>query len=150
MLEHEDFLWKDIAISLRRAQSYRNKKNFKKWFYGLNITQLRQIIKKENFDWDILKELANEFKADHSDSDTIKGIPIDKWIKWFVRDVCMKYISQIINYSSVSSFRSSWIKQDRVSIFQKRFSQSYSQAVIKYRRKRTIELLTDRDFINTL
>ena len=50
----------------------------------------------------------------------------------------------------MGSFRSSWLKQDRVSIFQKKFGGTYTLAVRKYRKKRAIELLTDEDFIDSL
>ncbi|MFW9867231.1 MAG: hypothetical protein ACFFEN_14135, partial [Candidatus Thorarchaeota archaeon] len=77
-------------------------------------------------------------------------ISVDTWIEWFITDIGMEEISKILGYKNVDSFRSSWLKQDRVSIFQEKFGFSYTLAVKKYRKKRTIELLTDEDFIDTL
>ena len=150
LLEHEEYQWKDIAKALHRAPSYRIKKNFKEWFYGLNVTQLRYIMKQENFDWNNLGKIAEEFKADLSDQNTVRGIPVDTWIEWFIRDIGMEEIGKILGYKNVESFRSSWLKQDRVSIFQEKFGDTYTLAVRKYRKKRTIELLTDEDFIESL
>ena len=150
LLAHEEYQWKDIAKSLHRAPSYRIKKNFKEWFYGLNVTQLRYIKKRENFDWNNLGEIAKEFKADLSDQNTVKGISVDIWIDWFIKDIGMEEIARMLEYKNVESFRSAWSKQGRVSIFQKKFEATYTLAVKKYRKKRTIELLTDEDFLDTL
>jgi hypothetical protein len=107
-------------------------------------------MKQEKFDWENLKKIAEDFKADLFDQNTVKGISVDIWIEWFVKDIGMEEISKILGYRNVESFRSSWIKQERVSIFQEKFGDSYTLTVIKYRKKRTIELLTDEDFIDTL
>ena len=149
LLEDEEYQWKDIAKSLHRAPSYRTKKNFKEWFHGLNVTQLRYTMKRENFDWNNLEEIAKEFKADLSDQNTVKGIPVDTWIEWFITDIGMEEITKILGYKNVVSFRSAWLKQGRISIFQKKFGATYTLAVKKYRKKRAIELLTDEDFIDT-
>jgi hypothetical protein len=150
LLEHKEYLWMDIAKTLHRASSYRVKKNYKKWFYGLNVTQLRDLMKKPNFNWCNLKELANEFKNDFKDQNTVKGIPREIWVEWFIRDIGMEEIAKILGYKNVDSFRNSWLKQDRVSVFQKEFDRTYTMAVRKYRKKRAIELLTDEDFIESL
>jgi len=150
LLEQEEYQWKDIAKALHRAPSYRVKKNFKEWFNGLNVTQLRYIMKQENFSWNNLGKIAEEFKADFSDQNTVKGIPVDTWIQWFITDIGMEEIGKKLGYKNMESFRSSWLKQERVSIFQEKFGGTYSLAVRKYRKKRTIELLTDEDFIDTL
>ncbi|MFX0106148.1 MAG: hypothetical protein ACFE75_11740 [Candidatus Hodarchaeota archaeon] len=107
-------------------------------------------MKKANFDWNKLKELAEEFKDDLIDQNTVKGIPIDIWVEWFIKDIGMEEIGRMLGYKNVGSFRSSWLKQDRISIFQKKFSGTYTLAVRKYRKKRAIELLTDGDFIDSL
>lgn len=149
LLEEEHYQWKEIAKAIRRSPSYRSKKNFRKWFFGLNVTQLRDIIKKENFDWNNLGELAREFKADLYDQNTVKGIPMETWIEWFIKNIGMEEIAREVGYGNAGSFGSSWSKQGRVSIFQRKFAATYNLAVKKYRKKRTIELLTDEDFIDT-
>jgi len=150
LLENKDIEWKNIAKSVRRAQSYRNKTNFKKWFYDLNVTELRNLMKSTNFEWGNLKTLAKTHKTDNLDHTTIKGVPIERWIKWFIEDIGMGEIAKNLGYSNASSFGHSWNKQNRVSIFQRTFGRTYTEAVTKYRRKRAIELLTDEDFIYNL
>ena len=150
LLNHENFKWKDIARSIHRAPSYRNKRNYRKWFFGLNITQLRNVMKREDFNWNNLEEIAIQLKTDLADQSTVKRTPIDVWIEWFIKDIGMEEIAKILGYKNVESFRSAWIKQGRVSIFQKKFGSSYSLAVKKYRKKRTIELLTDEEFLDNL
>ena len=150
LLTHENFKWRDIARSIHRAPSYRNKRNFRKWFFGLNITQLRNVMKRQDFNWNNLEEIAIQLKTDLADQSTVKRIPIDVWIEWFIKDIGMEEIAKILGYKNVESFRSAWIKQGRVSIFQKKFGSNYSLAVKKYRKKRTIELLTDEEFLDSL
>ena len=149
LLEEEHYQWKEIAKAIHRSPSYRSKKNFRKWFFGLNVTQLRDIIKRENFNWNNLGELAREFKADLYDQNTVKRIPIETWIEWFIKNIGMEEIARMSGYKNAESFGSSWSKQGRVSIFQEKFAATYNLAVKKYRKKRTIELLTDEDFIET-
>lgn len=73
----------------------------------------------------------------------------DVWIEWFIKDKGMVAIAAEIGYRDVAAFRASWIKQDRISQFQREFASSYTKAVQKYRKKRTIEILTDEDFTKT-
>jgi hypothetical protein len=150
LLEEEHYQWQDIAKALHRAPSYRIKKNFRKWFYRLNVTQLKNLMKKENFDWNNLRELAEEFKADLMDQNTVKGISVGTWVEWFIKDIGLGEIARMLGYKNTKSFQSTWLKQDRVSIFQKKYGVTYTLAVRKYRKRRTIELLTDEDFIDSL
>lgn len=150
LLEDENLSWEEIAEALQRSPSYRTKTNFRKWFCGLNVSQIRYLVKMEDFNWNNFETMAKEYKLDLSDQNIVKRIPIDVWEEWLIRDIGMEVIGQKLGYKNVESFRSAWIKQDRVSIYQQKFGKSYSQAVMKYRRKRTIDLLTDKDFINTL
>lgn len=150
LLEYEGYKWKDIAKSIHRAPSYRIKKNFRKWFFGLNVTQLRYAMNREDFDWNNLGEIAKELKADLADQNTVKGVLIDIWIEWFIKNIGMEEIAKILGYKNVESFRSAWLKQGRVSIFQKKFGHNYTLAVKKYRKKRTVELLIDEDFLDSL
>ena len=143
------FDWKEIAITLRKHPSYRVKRNFKKWFYGLNITQLKSSIQRKDFRWDDLKKIANEMFKILGDENIIRGFPRDVWIEWFIKDKGMAAIAAETGYKNVAAFRASWIKQNRRSIFQKEFAPSYTKAVQKFRKRRTIELLTNEDFIKT-
>ncbi len=61
----------------------------------------------------------------------------------------MAAIAAETGYRNVAAFNASWIKQDRLSKFQREFAPSYSDAVRKYRKIRTIQLLTDKDFVDT-
>ena len=107
-------------------------------------------MKREDFNWNNLEEIAIQLKTDLANQSTVKRTPIDVWIEWFIKDIGMEEIAKILGYKNVESFRSAWIKQGRVSIFQKKFGSSYSLAVKKYRKKRTIELLTDEEFLDNL
>ena len=104
LLEEESYQWKEIAKIVRRFPSYRIKKNFKKWFYGLNFTQLRTLIRKKNFNWNNLRRLAEEFKDDLMDQNTVKEIPVDIWIDLFIKDIGMEEIGKILGYQNVKSF----------------------------------------------
>ena len=152
LLGHPDnFNWQEIAITLRRHPSYQNKKNFHKWFFGLNITNLKELINRNDFNWENFEKLAKELISDINDDHTIKGISKEHWIEWFIKDIGMDSISSILGYKNSKSLASSWKKQNRSkSIFQKQFADTYTDAVIKYRKSRTIELLTSEDFIDTL
>ncbi|MBA7512540.1 hypothetical protein ES705_04546 [subsurface metagenome] len=63
LLEHRYYDWEDIAKAIHRNPSYRVKKNFKEWFFGFNVTQLRYVMKRDDFDWNNLGESAKELKA---------------------------------------------------------------------------------------
>ena len=56
---------------------------FRKFFEGLNFVKLRNLMRRPDFDWDNLKELAKEFK----DVNKIKGFSKSKWIKWLIKDI---------------------------------------------------------------
>ncbi len=146
----ENFDWQSIATTLRRHPSYKSKKNFKKWFFELSITNLRLAMSNEGFKWENLEQIAKELLEELGDNKKVKRIPIDTWIEWFVKDIGMERISKKLGYKNKISFQASWKKKDRTSIFQKEFADTYTDAVKKYRRKRTIELLTSVDFIETL
>lgn len=145
LLEY-DYDWQDIARALHRSPSYRTKKNFKKWFFGLNVSELRMAMNRDDFKWRNLKKIAQELNEDNK----IKGVSKDIWIEWFVKDIGMDKISKRLGYKNKESFQSSWKKQGRYSVFQKEFAYTYTDAVIKYRRIRAIELLTSEDFVETL
>jgi hypothetical protein len=150
LLEDGCFQWKEIAKTLHRHSSFRTKPNFKKWFFGLNVTELGYAISREDYDRDNLANIAEEIKEELADDYLVKGISVDKWNEWFIIDIGMKIIADKLRYKNVQSFRSAWMKQGRSSIFQKKFGASYTLAVKKSRKKRTIERLTDEDFVDTL
>ena len=150
LLEHRDYDWGVIARAIHRNPSYRRKKNFNKWFFGLNVTQIRLVMDRAEFCWNNLKEIAQELKVLLRDENFIKGVSIEKWDEWFLSDIGMGTIAKELGYKNVQSFRSAWVKQGRVSIFQLKFGKSYILTVKKYRKKKVIELLTDEDFVKTL
>ena len=144
LLEYS-FDWRDIAITLRKHPSYRGKTNFQKWFLGLNISQLKFVIKQDNFSWEKLGKIASHI----FDENKIRGISRDVWIEWFIINKGMPAIADETGYKNAAAFNASWIKQDRESKFQKAFAPSYSAAVRKYRKIKAIQLLTDEDFVDT-
>lgn len=150
LLEDGRYQWKEIAKTLHRNPSFRTKTNFKKWFFGLNVTELEYAMSRGDYDrWNLAK-MAKEIKKELADDYTVKGISVDKWNEWFIANIGMDIIAKLLEYGNVQSFRSAWIKQGRVSIYQKKFGASYTLAVKKARKRRTIELLTDEDFVHTL
>ena len=148
LLEHE-FNWDEIVHTLRRHPSYRVKTNFKKWFFGLNVTQLKYVIKRDDFSRKNLEEIASDVFEQLGDENKIKGVLKDDWIEWLVKDKGMDILANELDYKNIESFRSSWIKQNRESIFQREFAPTYKQAVRKFRKIRTLLLLTDDDFVAT-
>ncbi len=124
----------------------KKKPNFKKWFAGLSITDINFLLKKGELNWDNIEQVAREYLA----KDSIRGVPKETWIEWFVKDIETDKIANLVGYKNRGAFVSSWMKTGRPpSIYQKEFANSYTEAVQKYRRIRTIELLTDDDFIDT-
>jgi len=79
-------------------------------------------------------QYAKKINIDLLDEKLVRGVSVDTWMEWFIKDIADK-----LGYKNEHSFRSSWIKQGRISIFQKRFGESYTDAVRKYRKQRTIE-----------
>ena len=149
-LLESSFEWQVIAKVLRRNRSYRRKKNFRKWFSNLNITQIRSAIKKSDFDWNNFEQIANNIIEIQNNDNLIKGVKKENWIEWFVKDIGLEAIATKLGYKDHNSFQKSWKKQGRYSIYQKNFADTYNDAVRKYRKIRTIEILTDEDFIETL
>jgi len=127
-------------FEIRDAFKYSHKgfyKVFKRFFEDLTFNQLKMVMARENFDWESLKKISEDYK----DYKKIRGLPIYKWKEWFIKAVPLGDIADLVGFMSEEGLRT-FLNKDEKAINE--FGcRGYEKIVDKFRRERTLERLLD-------
>jgi len=108
---------------------------FKVFFEGLRFKELKWLIRQKDFDWDNLKQLAEDLK----NKTKIRGVSKTQWIEWLIKNepnlnICNKIGLNIKDSHSATATISRIINSSTELI-----GKSKMEAVRYYRRIKTIE-----------
>jgi len=138
LIEQNKYSYSEIKDSFK----YSHKgfyKVFKRFFKDLNFNQLKMVMARKNFDWESLKQIAEDYKDDKK----IRGISLFKWKEWFVKGVPLGDLAELTGFKSENGIKT-FLNKDEKAIIE--FGGGgYEKIVDKFRRERTIECLLDLD-----
>lgn len=108
---------------------------FKVFFEGLRFKELKWLIRQKDFDWDNLKQLAEDLK----DTTKIRGVSKTQWIEWLVKNEPNLNICNIIGLNIKDSHSATTTISRIINSSTELIGKSKMEAVRYYRRIKTID-----------
>lgn len=136
LIEQNKYTFAEIRDTLK----YSHKglyKIFKRFFNGLTFNQLKTVMARNNYNWDSLGHMAENYKDDKK----IRGFSILKWREWFIKGVPLGDIAELTGFKSGLAMRT--FLYNNKKILTEFGGRGYEKIVDKCRRERTIERILD-------
>jgi len=136
LTEFPDIKRRDFSEILKYSRVfYPELELFKIFFENLNFKQLKQVMRQKDFNWDNLKQLAEDLR----DVTKIRGVSKSQWIEWLIKNesnlnICNKIGLNIKDSHSATTTISRIINSSTELI-----GRSKMEAVRYYRRIKTID-----------
>ena len=108
---------------------------FKVFFENLNFKQVKKLIRQKDFDWDNLKQLAEDLR----DTTKIKGVSKSQWVEWLIKNEPNLNICKILGLDIKDSHSAASTISRIIQSSSQLFGNSKSEAVRYYRRIKTID-----------
>ncbi len=114
------------------GQSFTNSKIFKHICEGLSFSELKQLLKRTDFDWKNFKHIVKGFH----NKDNILGYSKNEWIEWFIKDKINLQICHFLGLNPKTNISASSCLNP---ILRKKFGLNKINLVKKYRKIMTIK-----------